>query len=313
MRPVRLERNPRSRTKEPTRPARGGKRSSSQQAFGRRARKPGAIARLFWRVRGWLTFRKPMVTLCFGLLLLVLIAGLFVSGTVARTIGRVEHGLDGFVANAGFGIAEVHLSGNARTPPETILAALGFQPGESIFGADLQSARLRLKKLDWVADADVQRRYPDAISVRLVEKLPFALWKPPAGNICIVDRSGAVITDKDVAQFARLPLLIGDAAPAVAADLVDAVAQHRAVAARVKGYERVSQRRWNLILDGDVVVKLPETGWHKELDTLEHMIVDQGVLERAIAEIDLRIPSHYFFGLKGAKPESKHVDRGREL
>jgi hypothetical protein len=43
------------------------------------------------------------------------------------------------------------------------------------------------------------------------------------------------------------------------------------------------------------------------------MIVDQGVLERSIGEIDLRIHSHYFFGLKGAAPPPKNVDRGREL
>jgi len=199
-----------------------------------------------------------------------------------------------------------------RTPPETILAALGFEPGQSIFGADLQSARLRLMKLDWVADADVQRRYPDAISVRIVEKLPFALWKSPSGTVFVVERSGGIITARDVAAFTRLPLLVGDGASAGAADLVDAVAQHRAVAARIKAYQRVSERRWNLILDGNVIVKLPETGWQRELDTLEHMIVDQGILERSVGEIDLRIHSHYFFGLKGA-PAPKPVDRGSEL
>jgi len=311
MRPVRVERAPPSRKSLPR--GRAGKRAEPQASFGKRKKKPGAISRLYWRVRGWLTFRKPMIALSSGLLGLALAAALFVSGAVARTIGRIEHSLDGFVADAGFGISEVHLSGNVHTPPETILAALGFQPGQSIFGADLQMARLRLKKLDWVADADVQRRYPDAISIRLVEKLPFALWKSPSGTVYVVERSGGIISDKDVTQFSKLPLLLGDAAPAQAADIVDAIAQHRAVDARIKAYERVSQRRWNLILDGPVVVKLPEAGWQKELDTLEHMIVDQGVLERAVDEIDLRVPSHYFFGLKGAKPEPKHADRGREL
>jgi len=311
MRPVRLERAPPSRKPSPR--GRGGKRAEPQASFGKRRKKPGPISRLYWRLRGWLSFRSPMIALSMSLVGLALIAALFVSGAVARTIGRVERALDGFVAETGFGISEVHLAGNVHTPPETILAALGFQPGQSIFAADLQTARLRLKQLDWVSDADVQRRYPDAISVRLVEKLPFALWKSPSGTVYVVERSGGLITDKDIARFVKLPLLLGDAAPAQAADIVDAVAQHRAIAARIKAYERVSQRRWNLILDGPVVAKLPETGWQKELDTLEHMIVDQGVLERAVDEIDLRIPSHYFFGLKGAKPEPKHVDRGSEL
>jgi cell division protein FtsQ len=313
MRPVRVQRAARVRGTSQPRAARGGKRASAQQGFGKRTRQPGILSRLYWRVRGWLTFRRPMLILGLALVALAFVAAMIVSGTIARSIRQVNEAVGTVVADAGFGISEVHLAGNVRTPPETILAALGFKPGESIFNADLQSARLRLKKLDWVADAEVQRRYPDAISVRLVEKLPFALWKSPAGTVYVVERAGGIITSEDVAQFAKLPVLLGDAAPDDAADLVDAVAQHRAVAARTKAYQRVSRRRWNLILDGGVVVKLPEAGWQRELDTLEHMIVDQGVLERSIGEIDLRIHSHYFFGLKGAAPPPKNVDRGREL
>ena len=57
---------------------------------------------------------------------------------------------------------------------------------------------------------------------------------------------------------------------------------HRAIAARIAAYQRVSQRRWNLILDDGVVVKLPETGWQKQLDALEHLIIDKGILERDV-------------------------------
>ena len=53
-----------------------------------------------------------------------------------------------------------------------------MQPGQSIFSADLWSARDRLAPLDWIASAEVHRRYPDAIFVTLVEKRPFALWQP---------------------------------------------------------------------------------------------------------------------------------------
>jgi cell division protein FtsQ len=312
MRPVRVERSPAKRPAPQSRKSRGGKRASAAESFGKRAKKPNIFSRLYWSLRGWLNFRRPMLLLGLAALAFALVAVLFVSGTVGRTVRKVNGALDAMVADAGFGISEVHLAGNVRTPPETVLAALGFKPGESIFGADLQSARLRLKKLDWVADADVQRRYPDAISIHIVEKLPFALWKSPLGTVYVVERSGGIITSRDIEPFAKLPLLLGDNASADAADLVDAVAQHRAIAARVKAYQRVSERRWNLILDGNVVVKLPETGWQRELDTLEHMIVDQGILERSIGEIDLRIRSHYFFGLKGA-PAPKPVDRGSEL
>ncbi len=78
---------------------------------------------------------------------------------------------------AGFGISEVHLAGANRTPPQTVLAALGFRLGQSIFGADVHAARDRLMALDWIKSVDVRRRYPDDISVTVTEKQPFALWR----------------------------------------------------------------------------------------------------------------------------------------
>jgi len=311
MRSVKVERpQGRSRGKTPPRPKRGTRGTQLRSTFNKREAKPSLFARMGNATRGWLKARRPMFMLTFGLLTITLIAAILVSGVIGRTIHRIDNAVSSVVAQAGFGIAEVHLAGNARTPPETILAALGFEPGQSIFDADVQTARKKLMKLDWVAEADVQRRYPDAIYVRVVEKLPFALWKSPDG-VTVIERNGGLITRTDVATFANLPLLAGDGAPQPAADIVDAVSQHRAVAARVKIYQRQSLRRWNLILDDGVIVKLPETGWQKELDTLESLIVDKSILERNLAEIDLRVPSYYFFVLKSG--QTSKVDRGREL
>jgi cell division protein FtsQ len=153
------------------------------------------------------------------------------------------------------------------------------------------------------------RRYPDAITVNVVEKRPFALWQSPDG-IAVVERSGKVITTRDVETFSRLPKLVGAGAPEAAAEMVEAVMAHRAVDSRIAAYEYVSQRRWNLILNNGVVVQLPENGWRKELDALEHLIVDDSILERDVTEIDLRSPTQYFFVLRGG--EKKDVQRGKE-
>ena len=246
-------------------------------------------------------FGKPLVLLSAALAAFVVVAGLLVGGYVGRGLRTVNATIDAASADAGFGIAEVHISGNTRTPPESVAAALAIEPGQSIFAADLKAARLRLMALDWVAEADVRRRYPDSINVTIVEKLPFALWQSPSG-LYVIERSGGLITNKNVEAFANLPKFIGVGANG-GADMVDAIAAHRAVSARVKAIERISNRRWNLILDGGVTVKLPEAGWQKQIDMLEHLIVDKGILERDIAEIDLRNSASYFFVLKNQKKD----------
>jgi cell division protein FtsQ len=273
--------------------------------FGKR-KPPNRLSRALRAAREWLALRRPMLTLAICLIVSAFLAALFVGGYVSRGYSRASETFGALADDAGFGIAQVHLAGNRRVPPETILAALGFEPGQSIFSADIHAARARLEKIDWVASADVKRRYPDDISVRIVEKLPFALWQSP-GSLYVVERNGNVITAKGAGEFGRLPLLLGEGGSS-AADIVDAVAQHRAIAARIRAYQRVSQRRWNLVLGDGVLVKLPELGWQKELDALDHLIVDKGVLERDVSEIDLRSPTQYFFVLRSG--EKKNEPRG---
>jgi cell division protein FtsQ len=316
MRSVKVERKPREnpRVRATRKPARQPREVASSKNTNRREKSSDSIlSRLSQPVGRF--FRRPILLMTLGLVIFAAIAALFASGIFGRAIHSVDRAIDATVADAGFGISEIHLAGNSRVPPESILAALGMKPGESIFAAQLATARARIMALDWVASADVVRRYPDSIFVTVVEKRPFALWQSPSlgngrGGVAVVERAGGVITTLGVEKFAHLPKLVGTGAPEVAADVVDTVMAHRAVAARVAAYEYVSQRRWNLILNDGVVVKLPEAGWRKELDALEHLIVDSGILERDVTEIDLRSPTQYFFVLRGG--EKKDVQRGKE-
>ncbi|MBW8708778.1 MAG: FtsQ-type POTRA domain-containing protein [Alphaproteobacteria bacterium] len=279
----------------------------------RRGKEAGAMGRMGARLS--LFLRRPIMALCGFLLILVLLGALLASGVIGRSVHAVGRGIAGVTADAGFGISEIHITGNRRTPYRQVLEVLGMRPGQSIFSADLWSAQNRLSRLDWIASAELHRRYPDAIYVSLVEKRPFALWQPPANAkgeapITVVERNGRPITSREVENFRHLPKLVGAGAPAAAADLVDAVQAKRAIAARIAAYSRISMRRWNLILDDGVVVQLPETGWQKQLDALEHLIIDNSILERDVTQIDLRSPTHYFFLLKNG--DKKDVERGKE-
>jgi cell division protein FtsQ len=61
------------------------------------------------------------------------------------------------------------------------------------------------------------------------------------------------------------------------------------IRARVRAYVRVAGRRWDLHLDNGVVLKLPETNVPKALTVLARLEKEQGVLQRDIAAIDLRL------------------------
>lgn len=298
--PARRDTRKTTRPKAPAKPAR---KSAARESFGRRTEfRDDIFARAGRWVRRKLTFRRPVLYLFGGSLAFVLVVALFAGGYVQGVVRTVNGAAADVAGYAGLSLSRLHLSGENRVPAQTILAATGFKPGQSIFDADLKMARARLLQLPWVAEAVVARRYPDSISVHIVEKHPFAIWKSAKG-LYVIARNGKPITKATLGEFPKLPVFAGDP-PKGGADLVEAVAGHRAVAARLRIMQRVGQRRWNLILDDGVVVKLPETGWKKQLGVLEHLIVDKGILERDIRGIDLRSKDNFFFELRGQdKPQ----------
>lgn len=271
-------------------------RSSPAHRKGRR--RPNNFVRAWQGFLACFSIRHPVMWILFVGLMGALIAG----GYVTRTGDVSRRAINTVMTDAGFGIGAINIAGNRRMDPRDILAALGFAPGQSIFAADIHEARQRLLSLEWIADAEVRRQYPNTIIVTVVEKVPFALWETLNGTY-LIERSGHTIGLFDPKSFPQLPVLVGDGAPQTAADFVEAVAAHRATAARVIGYQRISDRRWNLILNGNVIVELPEEEWQKELDALEHLIVDKGILERDIAEIDLRAHDNYFFVLRNGQKQ----------
>src|SRR4051812_29972968 len=186
-----------------------------------------------------LLLRRPVLGLTLGIVIVVTIVGVFAGGHVAHAIGRAEAAMVAPFTEAGFAVHEVTITGEEHTAAETATAAIAVPKGESIFGVSPDAARARLLMLPWVADAEVRRHFPDKVSVHLIEKRPFALWRN-GNQLLAVERSGAVIVKVDEDnRLGRLPLLTGAGAPEAAAPIVDAVAGQKAVQARLAALERV--------------------------------------------------------------------------
>ncbi|HXL98481.1 MAG TPA: FtsQ-type POTRA domain-containing protein [Rhizomicrobium sp.] len=294
-------RNPRA--KATLRATNGARIPAERLTFGKRKKRRDDIVSRFIRgAREKLTLSRPMLALTVAFLALTAVAALFAGGYVGRAIAGTSNAVMAVVDDAGFGIKDVGITGNLRTPEKTIMAALNIEDGKTSLGYDIHAARARLLLLPWIAQANVRRRYPDTIAVDVVEKQPFALWDSQDG-LYVIEHSGKPIALTDGAEFKSLPRFVGDA-PQDGAALIAAIATHRAVHARVFAMQRMSGRRWNLILDDKVIVELPEDGWQKQLDVLEHLLVDTGVLERDITEIDLRARDNYFFILRNGQPQT---------
>src|SRR5690348_13037155 len=84
--------------------------------------------------------------------------------------------LDG-TARLGLVVTDIRVEGRETTDRETILTALGARPGTPILAMSPRRAKEQLETLPWVRSAVVERRLPDTLYVRLIERRPLALWQ----------------------------------------------------------------------------------------------------------------------------------------
>jgi len=213
------------------------------------------------------------------------------SGLLARAGDAAVSRALAVTVDAGLTLREVYVEGRVRTDPEELRQHLGIALGTPLLGIDTEAARARLETLTWVEQASVVRMLPGSLSIRLIERQPLALWQRD-GRFSLIDRAGRVIEgalDHGVpASWRHLRVLVGDGAPARAAGLFALLSTEPALSERVVAASWVGARRWSLHLDNQVDVLLPEGNPYVAWRLLAAKERQQGLLERAVAVIDLR-------------------------
>ncbi|MEM1287801.1 MAG: FtsQ-type POTRA domain-containing protein [Pseudomonadota bacterium] len=199
--------------------------------------------------------------------------------------------MDSVSVALGFGVGSVTIDGLRDTRERDVLDYLAVSDQTSLLRFDLAKARERVLALPWVADASIRRALPDKLYVELAEHEPFARLLQ-RGRIRLVTVQGEEITDEIVSPHDELPLVVGEGAPQYVQGIFGELASWDQVLPHIQALELVGQRRWTLHMRGDVHVHLPEVETAGALDQLDAIMRDYDILEREVAEIDLRRADH---------------------
>jgi len=253
-----------------------------------RTRLPDRPSHARIRLRRTRLLLRPMAwSLLVGILLVGGIAGLYAAQPAGRLRALIEDPSP-LSRWAGLTVQEVVVEGRRNTPRDLLHAAIGAQRGDPMIGFSAEEARARLKTIAWVRDADVERRLPGTILVRLQERTPFAIWQQ-GREFSIVDRDGRVVEAESLDAFGPLPLIVGAGAARHAAAFHDLLRAHKDILDRTQALVRVGERRWNLRLHNGADVMLPEGQEAPALNRLAEMQARHALLDRPLLAIDLRL------------------------
>lgn len=195
--------------------------------------------------------------------------------------------------DAGFVLSDLKVEGVNRSKRSDVLAALDVDDGVPLLTMNLELMRKQLESLPWVKEAKVTRVLPGGLHVSITEREPFALWQKN-GTVSLIDDTGTVITQRGLVTYSNLMMVVGDGANHEMAGLQALMAAEPHLSGRVRTAIYVGNRRWDLIFDNGIRLKLPEgadtvygasRAWQKfaSLEAQYHL------LGREVDVIDMRL------------------------
>ena len=243
--------------------------------------------------------RKASVAVVLAVMLAGYLGGVAMltrSGWIDTQLAEISKALSVRIADAGFRVQSVRAHGASKTELTALRDAMQVEAGAPILALDLNAVQRRVESLPWVRVATVERSLPDQMVVRIVEREPLALWQRK-GKVELLDTTGAVVPGAPLLAFSDLPLLAGEGVPAAAPNLMELLAKGPSLAPRVTAASYVEQRRWDLLLDDRVWVKLPQEQTLEAWLRLANEDRDSGLLKRNILAVDVRNAEQWVFRL----------------
>ncbi|MDP3341094.1 cell division protein FtsQ/DivIB [Frigidibacter sp.] len=158
----------------------------------------------------------------------------------------------------------------------------------SSFSLDLEAMRAQIETIDAVKSADLRIRAGGILQVDVTERDPAMVWRSAQG-LFLLDETGHRIAGLTV-RDARpdLALVAGDGADKAVPEALALMAAAGPIAGRIRGLVRMGERRWDLVLDREQRIQLPED---EPVAALERVIaLDQAedILERDLTVVDMR-------------------------
>jgi cell division protein FtsQ len=235
------------------------------------------------------------------------------SGILQRTAAKTMAEILDATADAGFRVADITVSGRARTGMDDIAQALDTRHGAPILAVSLSQVKGRLEAIASVKTASVERHLPDSLHIRLTERQPVAIWQNN-GAYVLVDKDGQSIPGP-LDGFGALPLVVGDGAGLRAAEALALVGSQPALAPRVKAVVRVGNRRWNLMLDDaahGIEIRLPEDDPKAAWARFAEIEKTQPLSGRAVSMVDLRTPDRLILKTERPVPAAEQPPKRKD-
>lgn len=259
----------------------------------RRLRADPAPSRLAYRLERWLLTPSFRLFLRAGLPFCATVAaGVWyladetrwqqIADTVAEARAAIE-------TRPEFMVNLVSVEGASPEVAADIRDILQLELPVSSFDLNLDAEREKIATLDPVKDVAVRIRPGGVLEVHVTERIPAVLWRT-YDRLTLIDATGAHVSEA-ATRLGRpdLPLIAGEGAEDHVTEALDLMRAARPLGDRMRGLVRIGARRWDVVLDRDQRILLPETNALQALERVIALDQAQDLLARDVVRVDMRL------------------------
>ena len=197
-------------------------------------------------------------------------------------------------------IKTVIVIGASPKVEKLIKANLGVKTGDSIFKLSTTKLLNNLMNIGWIKQVSVHKILPNIIKIQVKERVPIAIYYHNK-TYTLIDKEGHFI--EDVKVNLNLPLVSGIDANLYIFKMLQILEKYPSIKKELHIAIYVRQRRWDIILNNKITIKLPSCNdeqMNKSLNILVKLL-KQPNIQNSVVSVDMRIPSNVI--IQGLQPK----------
>ena len=225
-----------------------------------------------------------------SLLIFCATLGLFININVWENISAIKKDLKlAFVERPEFMIKIASIDGSSDELANEIREILPLDFPVSYFDLDIKYLHKVVNEIPAVASAAIKISAGGVLQINVAEKSPAFIWRKD-NVMSVIDETGSFIRIANSrVDYPKLPLVVGEAANLVVSEISSLMQANEYFKDHVRAFIRVGERRWDLILENNVRIMLPQREFLAAFDRLMLMNEAGSLLSGRLSNIDMRL------------------------
>ena len=252
-----------------------------------------APSRVAYRIMRLLLIPRLRLIFTLGfpsLLIFCATLGLFININVWENISAIKKDLKlAFVERPEFMIKVASIDGSSDELANEIREILPLDFPVSYFDLDIKYLHKVVNEIPAVASAAIKISVGGVLQINVTEKSPAFIWRKD-NVMSVIDETGSFIRIANSRlDYPKLPLVVGEAANLVVSEISSLMQANEYFKDHVRAFIRVGERRWDLILENNVRIMLPQREFLAAFDRLMLMDEAGSLLSGRLSNIDMRL------------------------